>query len=116
MPHPVTHFEIVGKDGKKLQSFYANLFGWKVNADNPMNYGIVDTQSGGIGGGIAEMPGPGYGRVTFYVETDDVQATLDTAVANGGKVIMPPMQIPGEGMMAQFADPEGNIVGLFKGM
>jgi hypothetical protein len=37
MPNPVTHFEIVGKDGKKLQEFYASLFGWAVDANNPMS-------------------------------------------------------------------------------
>lgn len=40
MPNPVTWFEIVGKDGKALQDFYSNLFGWEINANNPMNYGI----------------------------------------------------------------------------
>jgi len=56
MGAPVVHFEIYGKDASKLQSFYADLFGWEIHADNPMNYGIVHTNSGdkGIGGGITE--------------------------------------------------------------
>ena len=29
MGEPVMWFEIVGKDAKKLQDFYANLFDWK---------------------------------------------------------------------------------------
>ncbi len=29
MAHPVVHFEVVGKDLQKLQSFYGDLFGWK---------------------------------------------------------------------------------------
>ena len=29
MGQPVVHFEVVGKDGEKLQSYYAELFGWK---------------------------------------------------------------------------------------
>ena len=41
MGAPVVHFEIYGKDASKLQSFYADLFGWEIHADNPMNYGIV---------------------------------------------------------------------------
>ena len=51
MGNPVVHFEVLGKDGEALQSFYSDLFDWKINADNPMNYGIVDT--GGEGPGIA---------------------------------------------------------------
>ena len=65
MANPVVHFEVTGKDGKKLQDFYSKTFGWKVNADNPMNYGIVDAAdtSGGIGGGISSRrwwPQPGH--------------------------------------------------------
>ena len=66
MGAPVVHFEIYGKDASKLQSFYADLFGWEIHADNPMNYGIVHTNSGdkGIGGGITE----GDARVNVVVD------------------------------------------------
>jgi uncharacterized protein len=35
------HFEVIGKDGAKLQRYYSELFGWEINADNPMKYGMV---------------------------------------------------------------------------
>ena len=38
MGQPVVHFEVIGKDGAKLQKYYADLFGWKISADNEMNY------------------------------------------------------------------------------
>ena len=38
MPNPVIHWEITGKDAPKLQQFYADLFGWNVDSNNPMNY------------------------------------------------------------------------------
>ena len=52
MGSPVVHFEIVHKDAAKLQPFYSELFDWKIDANNPMNYGIVDTGGKGINGGI----------------------------------------------------------------
>ena len=115
MANPVVHFEVTGKDGKKLQDFYSGTFGWKVNADNPMNYGIVDAADtgGGIGGGISAGEG-GSTSVTFYIEVDDPQAYLDKVTAAGGKVVQPVMEIPGMVILAQFADPEGNVVGLVK--
>lgn len=113
MKNPVVHFEVTGKDGKKLQDFYAKTFGWQVNADNPMNYGVVEAQEGGIGGGISAGDG-GTRRVTFYVEVDDPQAYLDRVEAKGGKTVMPVTEIPGMVILAQFADPEGNVVGLVK--
>ena len=41
MGQPVVHFEVVGKDGAALRSYYSDLFGWQIDADTPMNYGIV---------------------------------------------------------------------------
>jgi predicted enzyme related to lactoylglutathione lyase len=114
MANPVVHFEIVGRDGRKLQSFYANVFGWKVDANNPMNYGIVAADEGrGIGGGISAGDGQSA-YVTFYVEVDDPQAYLDKVVSQGGSVLMPVTEIPGMVIMAQFSDPEGNLVGIVK--
>lgn len=112
MPNPVVHFEIVGKDGRRLQQFYGELFGWTINADNPHGYGLVDTGSGGIGGGIGTTDGPNW--VTIYVEVPDLQATLQKAESLGGRTLMPPTEIPGAATLAMFADPEGNIIGLLK--
>ena len=115
MPNPVVHWEITGRDAPKLQSFYADLFGWSVNPDNPMDYGLVDTQAeGGINGGIAQAQEPAT-RVTVYVQVDDLQAYLDKAESLGGKTLMPPTEIPGIVTLAMFADPEGNVTGMILG-
>ena len=113
MPNPVVHFEIVGKDGKKLQNFYSNLFGWKIDANNPMNYGMVEASQGGIGGGIGPTD-QGEGHVTIYIAVDDLQAYLDKAEGMGGKTVMPPTEIPGMVTFALFTDPEGHLVGMVK--
>jgi len=114
MGNKVVHFEVIGKDGKKLQEFFSGLFGWKIDANNPMSYGMVDPGETGIGGGIAADMQGGSGHVTFYVEVADLQATLTKAESLGGKTIMPPMPVPGGPEIAMFADPEGHVVGLTK--
>ena len=48
MANPVVHFEVLGKDGERLQQFYRDLFGWKIDANNPMKYGYVEPEEGGI--------------------------------------------------------------------
>jgi hypothetical protein len=113
MPNPVVHWEVRGKDGKKLQSFYARLFDWHVDAGNPMNYGMVDTHGeGGINGGItSHEKGPG---VMFFVQVDDLQAYLNKAERLGGKTVMPPTEIPNLVTSAMFTDPEGNLIGMVK--
>ncbi len=114
MGQPVVHFEISGKDPKKLQEFYASTFDWHIDANNPMNYGVVDTHGeGGIGGGIAQAQGAN--QVTFYVAVDDPQAYLNRIEGAGGKTVVPVTEIPDMVTFALFADPEGNVVGLVKG-
>lgn len=115
MGAPVVHFEIMGKNGKNLQSFYKNLFEWEIKADNPLQYGMVSPQSeGSIGGGVAQVNEGQDPYVTIYIAVDDPQAHLDKAVALGGKIIVPVTTIPGMVTFAQFADPEGNVIGLVK--
>ena len=112
MPQKIVHWEILGTDGKKLQEFYGTLFDWKVDASNPMNYGMVDAEQSGVGGGIGA--GDGQSHVTFYVEVEDLQAALDKAESLGGKTVQGPMDVPGGPQLATFHDPEGHLIGLVK--
>lgn len=115
MANPVLHWEITGKDAKKLHEFYGKLFDWKIDANNPMNYGMVNTGGeGGINGGIGPAPHGHSGSVTFYVQVPKLEDQLKKAQGLGGKTIMPPMQVPNGPRIASFADPEGNVVGLFE--
>jgi hypothetical protein len=113
MGSPVVHFEINARDSGKMQKYYSDLFGWRVDASNPMNYGLVDTDSGGegIAGGIGQTE-DAQSSTLFYVQVPDVQAALDRAVSLGGSVMQPVQVIPGMVTMAVFADPEGNQVGV----
>lgn len=105
MANPVVHFEVLGKDGKKLQDFYSKAFGWKIDASNPMSYGIVDNAGQGINGGIAAGEDSQSNQVTVYIAVDDTDAYLKKVESMGGKTIMPTTEIPGMVTLAQFADP-----------
>ena len=114
MGQPVVHFEIHGSDSVETSNFYADVFDWSVNADNPMHYGLVDTnaEGAGIGGGIcASDMSP---AVLIYIQVDDPQAYLDKVEAAGGRTVLPVTEIPGAVTMAIFEDPSGNKVGLVK--
>lgn len=120
MGQPVVHFEVMGKDAKALGSFYAQLFDWDVNTDNPMQYGMVAREQNvnaegiGIGGGIGQVPEGYDGHVTFYVEVPDVEVALAEAERLGGRRMMGPEE-PMEGLViGLFLDPEGHVVGLVK--
>ena len=101
MGQPVVHFEVIGKDGEKLRSYFSELFGWNIDASNPMKYGIVtregnsNADGAGIGGGVGGAPEGYDGHVTFYVEVPDVEAALAKAESLGGTRIMGPDEVPG---------------------
>jgi predicted enzyme related to lactoylglutathione lyase len=112
MPSHVVHFEVTGKDGKALQHFYAEAFGWKVDTNNPGGYGMVRDEGSTLTGGIGAAQQGTPGGVTFYVHTDDPKATLAKIEKLGGKVLMPLTEVAPETTIALFADPEGHVVGL----
>ena len=113
MKNEVVHCEVNGKDGPALQKFFGDLFNWEVNADNPMNYGMVGDPEKGLSGGIGQTP-DGSSMVTFCVGVDDISAYLDKAVSLGGKVLMFETEVMEGVVIGLFADPEGRIIGLAK--
>ena len=121
MGQPVVHFEITGKDGEKLQSYYSELFGWNIDADNEMKYGIISREGNtnsegvGIGGGIGQAPEGYDGHITFYVAVPDVEAALQQVESLGGTRLMGPDEVMGGLIVALFNDPEGHLVGLVNG-
>lgn len=114
MPNPVVHWEIAVNDLEKSKQFYTQLFDWQVDTNNPLNYGL--TKTGGLNGGLFPRPQGVPNYVTFYVAVGDIDASLQKAVALGGKLIIPRMPIPGIGEFGMFADPDGNMIGVFKGL
>jgi predicted enzyme related to lactoylglutathione lyase len=108
----VIHFEIVGRDGAALQRFYSDLFGWKLNTDNPGGYGMTSDDQTGVVVGIGATPDGSSGHVTGYVAVADIDAALARATELGGSVVMPKFS-PGAGAtLGLMADPEGHIIGL----
>ena len=110
--YDVSWFEVVGRDGDGLRSFYGELFGWKFEPSPPgMDYGVVKVAEGAVGGGIGKaQEGPGW--TTFYVKVPDVAEVLARVARHGGKVLQPATKLPDGMTIGVCADPEGHPVGL----
>jgi uncharacterized protein len=121
MGQPVVHFEIIGKDADRLKGYYAALFGWEIDSNNPMGYGIVPREGNtnpegvGIGGGVGTGPEGYPGHVMFYIEVPDVEAALATAESLGGSRAMGPEELMDGLVVGHFRDPEGHLVGVVSG-
>src|SRR5436305_1228875 len=110
MGNPVVHFEVMAQDRKKAVEFFSALFGWTVDTDNPIGYGLIAREDNltaagiGIGGGMMALPpemaqnsdGQGSnGHATWYVEVPDVEAALVRAQELGGQRLNGPHTVPG---------------------
>jgi predicted enzyme related to lactoylglutathione lyase len=112
MGRPVVHFEIGCRNLAKTGDFYSRLFDWQVAA----SAAAATIQTGsleGIQGHLTSLGHEPQNYTIFYVEVEDVKASLDKAVELGGKKLVGPIAIP-TGTFAWFADPEGNMIGLLK--
>lgn len=116
--HSIVHIEIPAIDTGNASTFYADLFGWKIQVDQTFDYHMFQAEPGPAGGFVKVGEHPPYkpGEVLIYISTDDIDATLAKAESLGGKVLTPKTEIPHTGWFAFFSDPTGNRIGLYTGM
>ena len=118
----VIHFEVHAADPERAVNFYQTLFGWTFQKwEGPMDYWLIITgpdDQRGINGGLVRREGEIDGQaVIAYVCTVDVEnvdASVQSAIDNGGQVALPKMPIPGMGWLAYCKDTEGNIFGVMQ--
>lgn len=116
MGKPVIHFEIGGRDKQRAMEFYTKLFDWTSEPYGPLAYKLNTGSDKGINGQVTALGHEPQNYVMVYVEVEDVKASADKAVALGGKVVVPPMNLPGGGQFAWLSDPDGNLLGLLKAL
>jgi len=115
MNRPV-HFEILTDHPEQVGKFYHEVLGWKIETwEGPTAYWLVYTgEEGtpGIDGAIMHREFPQ--AVINTVEVKSLEDTIKKVEAAGGKKINGPNQIPGVGIHAFCADPDGNMFGLLQ--
>jgi hypothetical protein len=113
--NPVLQFQIVSKEPEKTASFYSELFGWRIDANNPMGYRRIDTGTDkGIQGGIWPAPPQSPSFAQLFVEVDDVKGSVARAEKLGAKLLIPPTVLPEGDEMAVMHDPQGLSFALWR--
>lgn len=123
--HTIVHFEIPAKDAKKLMKFYVDLFEWKMEKVQWMDYWLVETvpvdKQGrplrpGINGGLYQKDKHSQNMTPVnYINVESVDEYVKKIEALGGKIIVPKQEIPDVGWSAIAMDPDGNYFGIFQG-
>ena len=106
--------ELMTSDVAAAKAFYSQLFGWEMQ-DMSMEgttYTVLKAGGAEVGGLMATPPEaqgapPQWGS---YVTVDDVDATVATAEKLGGKILVPPRDIPDVGRFCVIQDPQGAVI------
>ena len=78
------------------------------------SYQPVRNAAGEVSGTwVLGRPPAGRPGLLFYIMVDSVAATIDKVAANGG-VLVQPIGADAPEITARFADPAGNVIGLYQ--
>ncbi|WP_270087994.1 VOC family protein [Sphingobacterium sp. SYP-B4668] len=119
--NPVVYFEIPVHDMSRAIRFYSKALQFTFEResldDNEMAYFPFSEQHSGITGALAkgDIYNPTKDGVLIYFSTDDIDSTLTRVLAIGGEILYPRTSNSEYGFeVAEFADSEGNRIGLHK--
>lgn len=108
--------ELMTTDVAAAKQFYGSVFGWSFQ-DMPMEgmeYTVLKANDDEVGG-IMPMPPdappmpPMWG---LYVTVDDVDGVAEKVPSLGGKILLPPKDIPGVGRFCVIQDPQGAFMSI----
>lgn len=114
--------ELMSRDPKQSEHFYERVAGLSVTllgeeAGAYLMLTVGGQPVGGVAGPPTDQEGwPSGGPEAHwiaYLGTDDVDAAARTAEELGGKVLLPPVDVPGMGRAAVLRDPQGAAFGVF---
>lgn len=113
--------ELVTTDTGAARKFYGALLGWSFD-EMPMpgeaGQYIVASAGGTRVAGMFKMTGESFKGVPphwmGYITVADIDASAGKVAALGGRICMPPTDIPNVGRFAMIADPTGAMVALMQ--
>jgi predicted enzyme related to lactoylglutathione lyase len=109
----ICYIEIPAIDIDRSVSFYQEVFGWNIRTRGDGSKSF-DDGVGQVSGAwrLDRRPMTDVGLL-IYVMVDSVEAMVDKVTAAGGKIVQP-IGADAPEITARFADPAGNILGLYQ--
>ena len=110
--------ELVTGDLEGSKKFYCDLLGY-TTTDMDMGEGTYTMFMSGerpIGGMVQPPAGKGDVPTMWvnYITVEDLDATVEKAIAMGAKVCMPTTEIPGKGRFSGLSDPQGAAIAFWE--
>jgi predicted enzyme related to lactoylglutathione lyase len=108
----IVHIEFKSSDFARTSAFYAKLFDWRTEQNASQSYMKLDSSDGPSGGWVRADLVQAAGPIA-YLLVDDLAAKLDAVEKAGGRVLVRSLPFAGGGEIGLFADPDGNVLGLW---
>lgn len=110
----ICYIEIPATSVALSAKFYESVFGWSIRKRDDGQHAFNDSE-GGVSGTwiVGRTPNPDPGMIT-YIMVDDIDATLATIAASGGKAVTARTPLPRGDAWATFLDPADNLLGLYQ--
>lgn len=109
----ICYIEMPAIDIDRSASFYKTVFGWNTRKRGDGATAFDDTVNEVSGTWVLDRKPMTEVGLLFYIMVDSVEQTIDTVLANGGKLIQP-VGMDAPEITARFSDPAGNIIGLYQ--
>jgi uncharacterized protein len=109
----ICYIEIPTSDVARSVEFYQSIFGWKTRRRGDGEIAFDDGTGDVSGAWVTGRPASSTPGLVIYIMVDDIVATSDAVAASGGKIVQP-IEPGAPEMAALFADPDGNVLGLYQ--
>jgi len=109
----ICYIEMPATDIVRSAEFYRKVFGWNVRQRGDGHTAFDDTTGQVSGTWVLGRPPASAPGLLIYVMVDDMEAAIDSVVANGGDIVQP-VGADAPEITARFRDPGGNVLGLYQ--
>lgn len=118
-PGKFVWIDLMTTDMTDARRFYGGLLGWSFAelGSGAQRYTVAYWGGAPVAGIVARPETPGQGpqaRWIAYLSVPDVKVGVERVSAAGGQVLVPAQPVPGRGVMAIVADPDGVPFGLIR--
>ena len=109
----ICYIEFPAIDINTSAEFYKRIFGWQIRQRGDGNTAFDDSVGEVSGTWVTGRKAATEPGLLFYIMVDSVAKTIEAIIANGGKIVQP-IGMDAPEITARFADPGGNVVGLYQ--
>jgi predicted enzyme related to lactoylglutathione lyase len=109
----ICYVEMPTSDIQRSAEFYTKVFGWQTRKRGDGAIAFDDGVGQVSGTWVTNRPPSVTPGLLIYIMVDDVEATIESVIAQGGELVQP-VGADAPEITARFRDPGGNVLGLYQ--